>query len=221
MLDYDRISWVALGDSFTSGVGDYPSAGGWVARTARLLAAEGFSIDLDNHAHPGVTVDAVLSDQTPMLPRRATIVSAIAGANDLLRYRYEPSSLAENVEALLDLAKQCGEIVLTSTCPDFFVHRFGPGNRLTRRVEALNATLRKAMAVDSDCMLLLDTHRLLSAERLWHRDGIHPNPVGHRALASEAVDLLAPRLSTLATGLLVPRLWRLAPEIPTTRSLTA
>jgi lysophospholipase L1-like esterase len=204
MCDQNRISWVAIGDSFTTGVGDYPAAGGWVSRTVRLLRAEDFEIDIDNHAQPGVTIDSVLFDQAPMLPSHATIVSAIAGANDLLIYRYRPATLADHVAGLLERANQVGEIVLTSTCPDFFARRYGFRSKLTRRVDALNDAVRSAAAQLGDRALLLDTHQVLRAERLWHRDGIHPNPLGHRALAAHAADLLRPRLASLKASALPP-----------------
>jgi len=196
-------SWVALGDSFTSGVGDDPDEGGWVARAARALSAGGRPIELHNHAVRGEVVSAVLEQQVPLLPASATIVSAIAGANDLLEYRYRPAELAAQVRQLVHAAAAAGELVLTSTCPDFFAHRYGPGSKLTRRIDALNAAVADAVRDAVGTVLVLDTHAVLLDASLWDVDGIHPNPTGHQLLADHAVALIEPLLTlapAMATG---------------------
>jgi lysophospholipase L1-like esterase len=192
--DQQPHTWVAVGDSFTSGVGDYPTANGWVARAARRLRTDGIKLDLVNRAEPGVTVDVVLERQSVLLPAHASIVSAIAGANDLLGYSYKPARLERHLFELLERAAQASTLMLTSTCPDFFAHRYGRASKLTRRVEALNSAVHAFVARDPRRLLLLDTHLLLQDELMWHRDGIHPNPLGHRRLAQVAVDLLRPHL---------------------------
>jgi lysophospholipase L1-like esterase len=193
LLPSDR-HWVAVGDSFSTGIGDYPEAGGWICRTIRRLRADGVQLTLDNHAEPGVPIDAVLAQQVPLLPLRAGVVSAIAGANDLLAYGCDVDELAAHVDAMMAAATACGRLVLTSTCPDFFSHRYG-SSRLTARVTALNDAVLRATRTEPDRTLVLDTHRVLQLDAMWHRDGIHPNPLGHRALAELAAQLLRPRFT--------------------------
>jgi lysophospholipase L1-like esterase len=143
---------------------------------------------------PGAIVGQVLRDQAPLLPPSATVVSAIAGANDLLEYRYRPIELGQQVLRLLELAALSGQVVLTSTCPDFFAHRFGPASKLSRRIEALNDIVRGAIDAASIPLVVLETHTVLQDHELWDDDGIHPNPLGHRLLAERAVELLRPHL---------------------------
>ncbi len=152
-------AWVALGDSFTTGAGDVRQAGGWVARAAAALASDGLLDEVHNLARPGVRIREILADQAPLLGGRCRIVSAIGGANDVLALRWDASLFRDRLNQLLDVAASHASLVLTSTCPDFFSHRFGPHSTLSRRVGQLNeAVLTRG---DGDGRLVvLDTERV-------------------------------------------------------------
>ena len=183
-------TWVALGDSFTAGTGDAPEHGGWVSRAAAALADDGLIDELYNLARPGVRIDAVQYDQVPLLRGEHAIVSAIAGANDVLDLRWNPLAFRLRATDLLGAARLHGRLVLASTCPDFFAHRFGALSKLSRRVEQLNALVASLAEDAGDHVAVLDTHRVMRDPAMWHADGIHPNPEGHRVLSSAAVEIL-------------------------------
>lgn len=184
------LTWTALGDSFTAGTGDLASSGGWLKRLARRVDGQ---LIVANHAVPGATLEEVISLQLP-LAAPATIVSAIAGANNLLKYRFEPDVLALGFEHLVSSALTAGERVVLSTCPDFFTHRHGPGSKSSQRVRVLNEMVLRTVEREQDRILLLDTHAVLTDPSLWHEDGLHPNPEGHERLTDEAAGVLAPLL---------------------------
>jgi lysophospholipase L1-like esterase len=73
-----------VGDSFTVGVGDDPEAGGWIQRTATALTSAGRIHEFRNLAVRSVLLDDVLQQQVPKVGGRPRIISAIAGANDIL-----------------------------------------------------------------------------------------------------------------------------------------
>ena len=183
-------AWIALGDSFTAGTGDTPECGGWVARTAVALLGDGLIDRFDNVAVPGARIGSVIADQVPRLQGQPALVSAIAGANDVLAWRWSLSGFSAQVAELLGAARRHGRLVLSSTCPDFFAHRFGPSNHLSRRIEQLNALVMHEVEAAAGQLLVLDVHRIMQDRSVWHADGIHPNPLGHEALAVAAVAML-------------------------------
>lgn len=190
----EQITWTAIGDSFTEGTCDAPGMGGWVARAAQLLSEAGSEVRLANLAVHGAPIDSVLADQAAELPSRASIVSAIAGANDLLQLRLSVTKLRGSVFELIDRAAASGDLVLTSTCPDFFRQRFGPGSRLSHRVGILNDMVHEAVQGREDQIVVLDTYEILQSPVLWAADNVHPNELGHATLAEAAADLLGNRL---------------------------
>jgi lysophospholipase L1-like esterase len=190
MMTAPSARWVALGDSFTTGVGDLPGHGGWVARSADALVDEGTIDGLDNLAVPGVRIESVLADQAPAVTGQHTLVSAIAGANDVLHFGLDIDVLAARTAALVRLARRHGRRVLVSTCPDFFAHRFGPGSKLSWRVDRLNQQVHAEVAAAGGQVVAVDTHAVLRDRALWDDDGVHPNPAGHEALADAALAVL-------------------------------
>jgi lysophospholipase L1-like esterase len=192
--------WVALGDSFTTGVGDAPEHGGWLARAAAALVRDGVVEGLDNLAVPGVRVESVLADQAPGLSGEHLLVSAIAGANDVLHFGLDIEVLAARTTELVRLARRHGVLVLISTCPDFFAHRFGPGSRLSWRVDRLNEQVREELSTAGGQVVAVDTHAVLRDPSLWDDDGVHPNPAGHEALAEAALAVLGPAVRAVEAG---------------------
>jgi lysophospholipase L1-like esterase len=182
--------WVAVGDSFTAGTGDEPQHGGWVARTATALAQDGRVDSFRNLAKPGVRIDAVLHEQVPRVTDRVEIVSAIAGANDLMARRCDLQVLLRHVDTLLDWALDHAQLVLTSTCPDFLVSRSAQLPRLAARIEAINKHVERRRLDAPGQLVVVDAHTILTDAALWSPDGIHANPHGHERLATAAIPLL-------------------------------
>lgn len=198
MATIDPGAWVALGDSFTTGVGDDPAAGGWVARVAAALAAQGLVGELVNLAEPGVRIAAVAEGQAPALAGEHAVVSMIAGANDTLAFGFDSARLLDRTRELLALARRHGRLAVTATCPDFFAHRYGPSTRLSWRVDEVNTHVRREAGAD---VVVLDMHAVMADPALWDPDGVHPNPAGHAALAATALGLVRDRLAAhRATG---------------------
>lgn len=97
-------SYVAVGDSFTEGVGDPGPDGafvGWADRLAVLLAdrrPEG-DFGYTNLAVRGKLLDQIMEDQLPRALRLAPdLVSFSAGGNDILRPGTDPDEVAERFE---------------------------------------------------------------------------------------------------------------------------
>jgi hypothetical protein len=162
---------VAVGDSFTVGVGDDPEAGGWIQRTATALTSAGRIHEFRNLAVRSVLLDDVLQQQVPKVGGRPRIISAIAGANDILVRRCDLDDVIEKADRLIDWAMSRAEMaVLTCTCPDFFADRSARLRRLSARVDTLNRHVPSTPARRTEP----------AARRRRPQDPQRPEPVGRR-----------------------------------------
>lgn len=183
-------TWIAVGDSFTAGTGDDPHHGGWIRRTAAALTRTGRITEFRNHAEPGVRLEHVLRHQVPLITDGADVISAVAGANDLLMPRSDPATVIKHVDELLDWALARTNVLLTTTCPDFFANRPGNLRRLSARVDAINHHVERRRRQAPARVIVVDAHGILADPALWADDQIHPNPEGHQRLAQAATALL-------------------------------
>ncbi|HET9420652.1 MAG TPA: SGNH/GDSL hydrolase family protein, partial [Nocardioides sp.] len=92
--------YVALGDSFTEGVGDPDPARpnglrGWADRVAEVLATQNAGFGYANLAIRGRKLRPILAEQlAPALDLAPDLVTIHAGANDVLRPRFDLDGLA-------------------------------------------------------------------------------------------------------------------------------
>jgi lysophospholipase L1-like esterase len=189
-------SFVALGDSFTEGLGDpYPDGQGllgyrgWADRFAERFAAERAGLRYANLAVRGKLVREVVAEQVPAAVAMAPdLVSIAAGGNDLLRPRADPDALAEAFGAAVADLRAVGSAVLVFTG---FDPRAFPLVRLIRgKVAAYNMHLR-AVADRHDCHLVdLWSMRVLDDPREWNPDRLHLSPDGHRRVALRACEVM-------------------------------
>jgi lysophospholipase L1-like esterase len=118
MIRYSR--FIALGDSFTEGVGDIQIDGqfmGWADRVAERLADQQPDFSFYNLAIRGKLVSQVIEDQIPeamkWIEGSATLLSFHAGANDVLRPGYDPDVvLPQYREAVRKLAATGAQLLL-------------------------------------------------------------------------------------------------------------
>jgi lysophospholipase L1-like esterase len=186
-------SFVALGDSFTEGLGDpYPNGAGyrgWADRFAERLGAGRPGLRYANLAVRGKVIADVIAGQVPLAIAMAPdLVSIAAGGNDLLRARADPDALAEAYEGLVtDLgAAGCRVMMFTGFDPRTF-----PVIRLIRgKAAAFNMHLR-AIADRRDCLLVdLWSMRVLDDPREWSPDRLHLSSDGHRRVALRACEVV-------------------------------
>ena len=184
-------SFMALGDSFTEGVGDpYPdgTCQGWADRFARELAAVSPGLSYANLALRGRLLGQVASEQVPVAVGLAPdLVSIAAGGNDLLRPRADPDALAATFDHAVGALRAAGCQVLLFT-------GFDPGGfpliRLIRgQVAAYNAQLRQVARRHGCLHVDLWSMRVLADPREWCADRLHLAPDGHRRVALRACEV--------------------------------
>jgi len=186
-------SFVALGDSFTEGLGDpYPDGAGhrgWADRFAERLAADRPGLRYANLAVRGKVIADVIADQVPLAIAMAPDLASIAvGGNDLLRARSDPDKLAGAFEAIVADLRAAGSEVMVFTG---FDPRTFPVIRLIRgKAAAYNMHLR-AIADRNGCLLVdLWSMRVLDDPREWSADRLHLSSDGHRRVALRACEVV-------------------------------
>jgi lysophospholipase L1-like esterase len=200
-------SFVAIGDSFTEGYGDfYPdgSCQGWADRFAGLLAASSPGLTYANLAIRGKLLRQVVAEQVPAaVTMRPDLISLAAGGNDLLRPGADPDLLADAFEQAVSELKTAG-------CRVLLFSGFDPsGLPLMRFIRdkciVYNARIRD-IARRHECLHVdLWSMTVLADPRHWCDDRLHLAPEGHRRVALHVAE---------TAGLPVGEDWRipLAPD---------
>jgi lysophospholipase L1-like esterase len=191
-----RVSFAALGDSTTEGLGDPVPGGGW--RGWAALLAEGLGptgqVELANLAASGATARIVRETQLgPALALRPAVASVVVGVNDTLRNGFDPVRIGADMDHVIGALQAAGATVLTARLPDPG-RMFGlPGvvrRPLSRRMRALNAAVDTVAAQRGTLHLDLADHPSTYEAAMWSVDRLHPSERGHRQLARGFAELL-------------------------------
>src|SRR5258708_24535413 len=114
--------YVAIGDSTVEGLDDPDGRGGyrgWADRLAQRLAAEQGSVLYANLAIRGRTTRQIRRQQLDAaLAMQPDLAAVVSGTNDLLRPRFDPVALRDDVEAMQSALAGAGATVITFTLPD-------------------------------------------------------------------------------------------------------
>jgi lysophospholipase L1-like esterase len=189
------VAWqrfVAIGDSFTEGVGDPAPDGslvGWADRLAGHLSAAQGGVEYANLAVRGRLLGQVVDEQLPAaLALAPDLVSVVAGGNDLLRPGADPDALAAVVEAAVGQLRAAGADVLLATGVD---PRATPIiNRTRGRSATFNAHLWSIAARHGAHVLDQWGAAWVQDPRMWDVDRLHLAPEGHRRTAAAAAAVL-------------------------------
>lgn len=186
--------YVALGDSFTEGVGDPdPSRPnglrGWADRVAEVLAVSSPEIGYANLAIRGRKLPQILAEQLePALALQPDLVTIHAGTNDLLRPKVDIDLLWRKYDDAIARLTGTGATVVMFTVGDPGAGRLAAP--LRGRWAIYNEFLREI--ADNHGALLVDMWRWrgLPAMAILDVDRLHLNPHGHRLIAGQVLDRL-------------------------------
>jgi lysophospholipase L1-like esterase len=186
--------YVALGDSFSEGVGDPDPARpngvrGWADRVAEVLATKTADFGYANLAIRGRKLDQIIAEQLePALALEPDLVTVYAGANDILRPSVDIDGLVERYAAAIGRLTDAGAHVVVWTA-------FDPGGSkvfgTTRGRFAIYSELVREVADRYDATVV-DFWRLREYRdwRLWDPDRMHMGPAGHQQMAIHVLDAL-------------------------------
>ncbi|MBN9196858.1 MAG: SGNH/GDSL hydrolase family protein [Microbacterium sp.] len=204
------VRFVAIGDSFTEGVGDERPDGrvrGWADLVAQGWAdAAGEPIEYANLAIRGKLIQPIVDEQLePALALKPTHLSFNGGGNDMLRPRTSVSHVADLFSHVLARCDEEGVklILLSGANPSAQLPLRAV---IQRRGDLLSAAVVQRIANRPDVIRALNwPDRELSTAGYWAEDRLHMNARGHHRVAARVLTAL---------GLDAPVEWWSLPELP-------
>lgn len=202
--------FVAIGDSFTEGVGDELPDGtvrGWADLVAQGWAdSRGEPIEYANLAIRGKLIWPIVAEQLePALALKPTHLSFNGGGNDMLRPR---TSISHIADAFSQVLRRCDEegvqlVLLSGANPSAQL----PLSRvIQRRGDLMSEAVVARIADRPDVIRALNwPDAALTDPSFWSEDRLHMNARGHHRVAARVLDAL---------GETVPNGWWSLPELP-------
>lgn len=183
--------FVALGDSFTEGVGDPDPARpngvrGWADQVAEVLAGLDPDFGYANLAIRGRKLRQIVVEQVGRaVAMEPDLVTIYAGGNDIMRPQVDLDALVECYAGALDQLVDTGARVVVWTA-------FDPGGSLVYRpfrgrFALYNEAVRE-LAEDRGATIV-DFWRMREYRdwRYWSPDRMHMGPIGHRRMANRVL----------------------------------
>lgn len=205
------VRFVAIGDSFTEGVGDELPDGhtrGWADLVAQGWAdSSGQPISYANLAIRGKLVWPIVNEQLDRaLALKPTHLSFNGGGNDILRPRTKASDI---VDAFAQVLRRCDEegvrmILLSGANPS---KQLPMGSVFQRRGDELSRAVDVHFTGRDDVFRALNwPDDELATPPYWSEDRLHMNVRGHHRVAARVLD---------AVGQQAPAEWWSLPELET------
>lgn len=186
--------YVAIGDSFTEGIGDPEpeSPGGhrgWADRVAEVLAGSLDDFAYANLAIRGRLLQQILDEQVDAaLALHPDLITISAGGNDIIRPGTDPDEVAARLDGGIARLRRDGATVVMFNGPD--IGATPVLGRIRGKVaiynENLHAVAKRHDAIVADMWAL----RELADPRMWAPDRLHFSPVGHQTIAGMVLDAL-------------------------------
>ena len=189
-----RRVFVALGDSFTEGVGDRSSrlpngVRGWADRVAEKLAKAEPGWEYANLAIRSKRLRHIIDEQLePALAMEPTLITLYAGGNDILDFGTDINVLMAQYEAVVAKLAATGATLVLFT--GFDVKVSAVLEPLKKRNTVYNQRVRElavkygAVLVDYWCF------EAFHDRRMWDSDRLHMSKAGHKYLAGQVLDQL-------------------------------
>ncbi|WBU38567.1 SGNH/GDSL hydrolase family protein [Homoserinibacter sp. YIM 151385] len=206
--------YVAIGDSFTEGIGDPEprSPGGhrgWADRVAEVLGSGTEDFAYANLAIRGRLLQQILDEQVDAaLELRPDLITISAGGNDIIRPGTDPDEVAERLGRGLARLGRDGATVVVFNGPD--IGGTPVLGRIRGKVAIYNENVRAVAARHDAVVADMWALRELADSRMWAPDRLHFSPVGHQAIARMVLAALnVPNdLEAFEAEPLPPRPWR-------------
>lgn len=187
--------YVAIGDSFTEGIGDPEERSpgghrGWADRVAEVLGASTDDFAYANLAVRGRLLQQIVDEQSEAaLALRPDLVTVSAGGNDIIRPGTDPDEVAAGFEGLVERLRADGATVVVFTGPDIGLTPVL--GRLRGKVAIYNEHVH-AIALRHDAVVAdMWALRQLVDPRMWAPDRLHFSPLGHHTIARMVLQALA------------------------------
>lgn len=198
-------SYVAIGDSFTEGMGDDQPGDklrGWADLVALGLSLHrGEPIGYANLAIRGRKLEPIIAEQLePALAMAPELMSLNGGGNDILRPRVSLSMIVDRLDEAVQAGVDRGVhvLLLSGANP---AGNLPLGDVMNRRGDALVAEMLTRYPRPGTTMVDNWSDPVLRAPRYWSVDKMHLSALGHIHVAGNVLTGL---------GVPVPPQWRIA-----------
>ncbi|PES11857.1 lipase [Bacillus cereus] len=179
--------FLAIGDSFTEGIGDEVEGialKSWVDHFVQLCEKD---IEYANFAKRGLVTEEIrLQQLEKALTFNPDLVSLIAGANDVLKGRWNHDAYKNDMEFMIDTLSKAGADIIIANLPDFTVRlpfasekKQEIKEQLLEANEVIHSLSREYKLHHVDFW----NHHLVNDNTLWSKDLIHPNSKGYVKVA--------------------------------------
>ncbi|WP_223162704.1 SGNH/GDSL hydrolase family protein [Nocardioides antri] len=186
--------YVALGDSFTEGVGDTDptrpnGCRGWADRVAEVLALRSPDFGYANLAIRGRKLPAIIDEQVgPAIDLAPDLVTIHGGGSDVLRPKVDLDLLASAYDEAVGRLAATGARVVMFTIAD---PGLNPVMRLIRgRTAVFNEWVREIAEKHDATLVDMWRMRGWKVAEIMDADRLHLNPAGHQAIAIAVLDRL-------------------------------
>ena len=189
-----RRIYVALGDSFTEGVGDASAklpngVRGWADRVAEQLAKAEPGWRYANLAVRSKRLRHIIAEQLePALAMEPTLITLYGGGNDVLDIGTDITALMRDYEFLVARLAASGATVVLFT--GFDVRVSALLEPLKRRNAFYNQRVREIAARYEAVLVDYWCFDAFHDPRMWDSDRLHMSKAGHRYLAGQVLDQL-------------------------------
>ena len=186
--------YVALGDSFTEGVGDPDPVRpnglrGWPDRVAEALAGDNTDFGYANLAIRGRKLPAIIDEQiTPGLALGPDLVTIHGGGNDVLRPKVDIDALAASYDQAIARLVDSGAHVVMFTIAD--TGDSGMMAMLRGRMAIFNEWVREIAEQRGATVVDMWRMRGWKVSEIMDEDRLHLNAIGHQAIAIAVLDAL-------------------------------
>lgn len=186
--------FVAIGDSFTEGLGDwnprFPNeCRGWADRVARQLAKRDPSWSYANLAIRSRKLQPILDEQVEQaLALNPTLMTFYAGGNDLLEFNADVPALMDRYEAAVRRMREGGADVVLFT--GFDVKLTPLVAPMRRRNWEFNDAVREIAERTGSVLVDYWAFEEFRRRDFWGSDRLHMTTEGHRQLARRVLDAL-------------------------------
>ncbi|WP_253901480.1 SGNH/GDSL hydrolase family protein [Arthrobacter sp. PAMC 25486] len=185
---------MALGDSFTEGVGDANThlpngVRGWADRVAEGLARAQPGWEYANLAIRSKRLRHIIAEQLEVgIAMEPTLISLYAGGNDVMDLGTRVADILEEYEHIVARLAQTGATLLLFTGYDVEVSPLlAP---LRRKNHAYNDGVRTIAEKYGAVLVDYATFGVYAHPRLWASDRLHMSKAGHKYLAARVLEQL-------------------------------
>ncbi|WP_062464327.1 SGNH/GDSL hydrolase family protein [Demequina soli] len=188
--------YVAIGDSFTEGVGDpQPDGGvrGWADLVAIGLAQAHGSVEYANLAIRGRLIEPIATEQLDAalaLDPLPDVMTFNGSGNDMMRPGWDAARIEELMRRVVDGCTDAGVRLVILSGPDP-TERLPRGRTFATRADELMGIVDTLVAERPD-VTFVDNYRDPEMRRAayWDDDRLHLNPLGHSRVAARVLGAL-------------------------------